>query len=94
MSLTVMAADAVLAVTQPTADGGPIEQVAMKILGLVWAFVGWVGLGAFLSGAAIWWYQKSTMQQSSVLAWLGGVLFFLGCGAMGASIVNWAMGIS
>jgi hypothetical protein len=92
MSPSTMTAAAVLAVSQPTADGGPFEQIAQKFLGLLWAFSGWVGLAAFLGGAAVYGYQKWTMQNSSVLGWLGGVLLLIGCGAMGATIINWAMG--
>lgn len=88
-----MTPSSVLAVSQPTAEGGPFEEIADKFLGLVWAMSGWVGLAAFLAGAAVYAYQKFTMQQSAVLGWLGGVLLLIGCGAVGASIVNWAMGI-
>ena len=92
MNLRTMTTTVVLAVEQPTSDGGPFESIASKFLGLLWAFTGWVGLSAFLAGAAIFIYQKLTMQQSSVGGWLGGVLVLIGCGAMGAQIINWAMG--
>ncbi|WP_405140390.1 hypothetical protein [Nocardia sp. NBC_01388] len=91
MSPSTMTA-AVLAVSQPTADGGPFEQIASKFLGLLWAFSGWVALASFLVGAAVYAYQKATMQQSSVTSWLMGILVLVFCGAAGATIVNWAMG--
>ena len=92
MNLTTVINTVVLAVEQPTPEGGPFGDIASKFLGLLWAFTGWIGLAAFLSGAAVFFYQKVTMQQSSVTGWLGGVLLLIGCGALGAQIINWAMG--
>lgn len=89
--MTLTTALTILAVNQPAADGGPFEQIATKFLGLLWAFSGWVALAAFLGGAAVHAYQKLTMQNSVVLGWLSGVLVLIGCGAMGATIINWAM---
>ncbi|MBF6393793.1 hypothetical protein IU443_28095 [Nocardia farcinica] len=83
---------AVLAVSQPTAEPGPFEGLANKFLGLLWAVSGWVGLAAFLIGAAVFIYEKWTMKNSSILSTLGGTLLFIGAGAMGAQIINWAMG--
>lgn len=92
-SISAMTSMVVLSVSQPTADGGPFEQLAQKFLGLLWAFAGWVALGAFLISGAVYVYQKWTMQQSSALSMIGGVTFFVGCGATGAAAVNWAMSL-
>ncbi|MCX4099091.1 hypothetical protein [Nocardia sp. alder85J] len=95
MTPTISAATStvVLAVSQPTPDGGPFEQLAQKFLGLLWAFSGWVALGAFLISGAVYAYQKWTMAQTSALSMIGGVTFFVGCGATGAAAVNWAMSL-
>ncbi|WP_280411369.1 hypothetical protein [Nocardia asiatica] len=92
MSLSTLADVAVLAVNQPTPDGGPFEEPAGKFLGLIWAFAGWIGLASFLISGAVYAYQKWTMQQSTALSMIGGVTLFLGFGACGAAAVNWAMG--
>ncbi|AYF78123.1 hypothetical protein D7D52_34700 [Nocardia yunnanensis] len=78
-----------LAADQPS--DAPFEQIASKFLGLVWALSGWVALAALLCGAAVFAYQKWTMQNSAGLGALGGVLALAGCGAMAANLINWAL---
>ena len=82
----------ILAVTQPTPDGGPFETIVNKFLNLGYFFTGAVAVLALVSAVVIYYYQKLTMQKSEVMSWIFGGCVLLGVAAGAASIVNWAMG--
>ncbi|WP_280386621.1 hypothetical protein [Nocardia wallacei] len=83
---------AVLAVNQPTPEGGPFEGILGKFLNLLYYFSGVVALAALLGAVIIYAYQKITMQKSDVLNYIGMTLVLVGIGAGAAQIVNWATG--
>ncbi|WP_331761210.1 hypothetical protein OG225_42825 (plasmid) [Nocardia sp. NBC_01377] len=81
---------ALLAVTQPTPEGGPFENIVSRFLNLLYFFSGAIAVGALIAAVAIYYYQKLTMQKSEVLSWIFMGCLLLGVAAMAAQIVNWA----
>ncbi|MFJ9370559.1 hypothetical protein ACIRRA_39895 [Nocardia sp. NPDC101769] len=92
MNAHIYDAVAVLAVSQPTPDGGPFESIMNKFLGLIYYFSGAIAVAALIGAVCVYYYQKVTMQKSEVLSWIGMglVLMFVAAGA--AQIVNWTTG--
>jgi hypothetical protein len=85
---------AVLAISQPTPDGGPFQQVISKMLNLLYYFTGAIAVGALIGAVGIYYYQKMVMQKSEVLSWIFMGLCLTFVAALAATIVNWAMGSS
>lgn len=83
---------AVLAVTQPTPEGGPFEGLVTRFLNLLYFFSGAIAVGALIAAVIVYYYQKFTMQKSEVLSWIFMGCLLLGVAAMAAQVVNWATG--
>ncbi|MGF6881769.1 hypothetical protein ABH933_001280 [Nocardia sp. GP40] len=83
---------AVLAISQPTPDGGPFQQIVSKMLNLLYFFSGAIAVGALIGAVGIYYYQKLTMGKSEVLSWIGLGLSLMFVAALAAQIVNWTMG--
>ncbi|MGW4719925.1 hypothetical protein [Nocardia sp. NPDC004260] len=83
---------AVLAVNQPTPEGGPFENIATRFLNLLYFFSGVIAVAALIAAVGVYYYQKFTMQKSEVLSWIFMGCVLLGVAAGAAQIVNWATG--